>query len=280
MSEGTTQEGRGFSVMRVPGFAPAHGHAFILRGSSRRPLFHDTPIPRDEVSAAAGIAGATLHLPRQVHGKTALVVPRGSSAGPHSAPGSRADGELLPPDADAFVTREAGHAVGIVTADCLPILLASDRSVCGAVHAGWRGLLAGVVSGAIDLCRSVAARPGAGSDPAGLPSPSAEPLRIEAAIGPAIGPCCFEVGEEVASLFRSRFPGDARIVRPAPRAGKSFVDLPLAGSLFLEAAGISSRDIRIVRRCTRCSDDRLESYRRDGPGAGRMLALIGPGRLD
>ena len=95
-------------------------------------------------------------------------------------------------------------------------------------------------------------------------------------IGPAIGPCCFEVGEEVAQRFLERFPAEDGCRRPAGPAGKSLIDLPAAAILALVDAGVDRRSIRSAELCTRCDPGLFESYRRDGEQAGRMIALIGP----
>src|SRR5262245_27381999 len=158
--------------MRLPGFAPGHRHAFVLRGrETRGPLFKPGAIPRERILERMQLAGGTLHLARQVHGSHVLEVPpsltpagRAASGGgavraasmesstgrrsledTPSGGGARDGGSLTsgPQEADALVARARGHVVGVATADCLPILLASGDGACAAVHAGWRGLIAG-----------------------------------------------------------------------------------------------------------------------------------------
>ncbi len=148
--------------------------------------------------------------------------------------------------ADALTTDRRGLALCVVTADCVPVLLAAPGRVA-AVHAGWRGLAAGVVPTAL-------ARFGTGP--------------VSAWIGPAIGVCCYEVGEEVAAEVARA--SSAAVVRPGPR-GRPHIDLAAAAALQLRRHGV--REIHRLGLCTRC-DDRLRSYRREGAGAGRNLAVI------
>jgi YfiH family protein len=189
----------------------------------------------DRVLAGAGVPSA-IAVPRQVHGThVAEAVP----------------GET--PRADAVVVRRAGLLVGVVTADCVPVLLVErGRRVAAAVHAGWRGAAAGVLEAAV----------------ARLGGPPAD---VEAAVGPAIGGCCYEVGPEVEGAFRAR-TGD--VTAPAWHDGprRRHVDLRLAARLLLQAAGVTR--VALVGPCTAC-DRRYSSYRRDGAGAGRQLSFVG-----
>jgi copper oxidase (laccase) domain-containing protein len=141
-----------------------------------------------------------------------------------------------------------GGAVGVRIADCVPILIGSGAGVA-AVHAGWRGVVAGVIGQAMDML-------GAGD--------------AVAAIGPCIGPCCFEVGADVAARIAEAC-GEPRVV--VTRAGdKAKVDLRLAVRTQLARAGV--RDVEDVPGCTRCEPARFFSYRRDGERSGRHLAAI------
>jgi polyphenol oxidase len=178
--------------------------------------------------------------PRQVHSSTILHA---------SAAGCCGEG-------DAVLTDRPGLAAAVVTADCVPVLLAV-RGVLGAVaavHAGWRGLVAGIVPAAVARLR-------------------AEPDSLIAWLGPAIGPCCYEVGEEVASRFESNGLPAAVLRPPARRTNgvRPHIDLWLAATLQLRAAGLQR--IHTCRVCTSC-DERLWSYRRDGPSAGRNVGFL------
>jgi hypothetical protein len=148
---------------------------------------------------------------------------------------------------DALFAAEPGLALAIATADCLPVLLASPQGVA-AVHAGWRGLAHGVLAPAIAALGA--------------------PAEVAAWIGPAIGQCCYEVGDEVAQQVADA--SSIAVTQPGPR-GRPHLDLAAAARHQLEAAGISQ--VELLISCTQC-DQRLWSYRRDGKGAGRNLAFI------
>jgi YfiH family protein len=160
-------------------------------------------------------------------------------------------------NADALVAHDPSTAVGVRTADCVPILLhEANTHVVAAVHAGWRGVVGGVVQSALAHL-AIRARGSRG---------------IAAAIGPCIGPCCFEVGEEVATALSDAAPGDERVVlrdRPKPH-----VDLRRAVRLQLQALGV--HDVEDVPGCTRCDAEKFFSHRRDGARSGRLIAAIAP----
>jgi YfiH family protein len=153
--------------------------------------------------------------------------------------------------ADGLDLDRADVAALVVTADCVPVAVVADARA-GLVHAGWRGIAAGLPG--------LAARR--------LSESGDEPPR-EAWIGPAIGPCCYEVGEEVARAVAAASGESCVIRRPgaAPR-----LDLRAAVAAQLSAAGVAR--IQVLDHCTRCRPEWLWSYRRDGAGAGRNLTLI------
>jgi YfiH family protein len=152
-------------------------------------------------------------------------------------------------EGDALVGREKGLALAIVTADCVPVLLAGPAGV-GAAHAGWRGIAAGVMSATL----------------AALGGPAE---RYVAWIGPAIGPCCYETGPDVAAqVAAASHPG----IAAAGPAGRPHLDLRAAVRHQLETAGL--RQIHSLPLCTRCEPTHLHSYRRDGKAAGRNHAFI------
>ncbi len=157
-------------------------------------------------------------------------------------------------EADALVSR-GEEAVAVQTADCLPVLVGDRRTgAVSAIHAGWRGVVAGIVPNALEvLARSR--------------------QDVVAAIGPCIGACCFEVGEDVAEKIVTA--SDPTIV--VRRAGeKAFVDLRRAARIQLARAGIANERIEDVVRCTYCEEDLFFSYRRDGANAGRLISAIAP----
>lgn len=152
-------------------------------------------------------------------------------------------------EGDALVTRRPDLALAVATADCVPILLGAADAVA-AVHAGWRGVAAGVVTAAV-------ARLGG------------DARRLTAWIGPAIGACCYEVGYEVAAPVAAASAPE--ILSPGPR-GRPHLDLVAAVWRQLEEAGVGA--VLPLLRCTRCDAERLWSYRRDGPGTGRNWAYV------
>jgi YfiH family protein len=161
-----------------------------------------------------------------------------------------------PPEADASHTDNAGTLLAIETADCLPILIVDPvhRRVAAA-HAGWRGTVARVALAAVrSLVRS-------GSDP----------RQLVASLGPAIGPCCYEVGRDVEEAFGE---SGARFFVPGPRE-KKCVDVAAANRAQLEEVGLLETNIDRVDLCTRCREDLFFSYRRDGADAGRMISVVG-----
>jgi YfiH family protein len=165
------------------------------------------------------------------------------------------------PAADAVVSTTPGLAVGVVTADCVPILLARcDGRAVVAVHAGWRGLACGVVGAGVEALRRAT---------------EATPIRLVAAIGPHIGPCCYEVDGAVLDALAERHrAGLERALRPS-RAGHAMLDLGALARDALVAAGVARGSLgEAAARCTSCDARRFHSYRRDGPSAGRLVHFV------
>jgi len=154
-------------------------------------------------------------------------------------------------EADAVFSRDAGDVCAVLTADCLPVLLCdSGGSVVAAAHAGWRGLLNGVIE------NTVAQMAGRGE--------------LLAWLGPAIGPQAFEVGEEVREAFVNEDPRAQQAFRPSP-AGRWLADIYALARLRLHRAGVDA--ISGGEYCTFSDPTRFYSYRRDGV-TGRMACLI------
>jgi polyphenol oxidase len=203
-------------------------------------------------AAAASFDPRSLRQVTQVHG--ARVVNAGAM---NDEPDARVE-------ADALFLAPGGvshaRAVGVRVADCVPVLVATkDGGEIAAIHAGWRGVAAGVVRAGLAELK--------GRD-------------FVAAIGPCIGSCCFEVGEEVVPQILASAGNDGAIVaRRAPRSpgegAKAYLDLRRAVRRQLESAGVT--DVEDVPGCTRCDADRFFSFRRDGAASGRHLAVIALG---
>jgi YfiH family protein len=155
-----------------------------------------------------------------------------------------------PPEADAIISDRPGSICVVRTADCLPILLcAGDGSEIGAIHAGWRGLAAGIVDTTLDAMRTPA------SD-------------LVAWLGPAISQAAFEVGPEVREAF-GRWGENDVLFRPND-TGRLQADLPGLAKAMLAARGIAATD---VAQCTFSRPQQFYSYRRDGE-TGRLLSFI------
>jgi copper oxidase (laccase) domain-containing protein len=175
----------------------------------------------------------------------------------------RTGAEPLTLAADGRATALTTVGMMVLTADCLPVLLGSERAVV-AVHAGWRGLAAGVLEEGVRALRELdraAGEPAGGSEePGQAPGESDTPgaAEIVAVIGPGAGPCCYEVGPEVHEAF-----GEAR------RAGSN-LDLPALARARLLRAGVDR--VERVRLCTIC-DERFFSHRREGEAAGRQAGI-------
>lgn len=198
--------------------------------------------PRDRAVAD----GFHLVRARQVHGATCLAVGR-ETASPAG-------------DADALLTATPGVAVAIATADCVPMLLAApEAGAVAAVHAGWRGSIAGIAA------VTVRALAGRGVAPEGL----------RAALGPAIDGCCYEIEREIAERFATALGDEAWSAWREGAPGKGYLDLRRVNALVLARAGVPAGAIERVGPCTACGGGPFASYRREGPAAGRQLSWIG-----
>jgi YfiH family protein len=185
------------------------------------------------LDAALGIDPATVLIGRQVHGGDILVHEVRQTPAPWEAPTPE------PPEVDGHATAVPGLVPLVFVADCLPIALAGPGGVA-MVHGGWRGLAAGIVGSGVEATGATAA-----------------------AIGPGIGPCCFEVGEEVLAAFAPLGPGLAE--------GR-MLDLKAVARRLLERAGVTA--IEDAGLCTSCNQDLFFSHRGGGPATGRQAGLV------
>ncbi len=245
-------------------------HGFTTRSGLTR---WDWPAAREEnrrrIAQAAGAAEMRPVWLRQVHSDLVQV----AGAQTESCCG------------DALATGQAGLLLCIQTADCVPILLADRRRrAIAAVHAGWRGTLQRIAAKTVGRMRAEF---------------GTRPEDVSAAIGPSIGRCCYQVGPEVAQQFAGQFAEAAEwfegpFARVAentepnplpwlnrmppghqPEPERLNLDLRAANCRQLEEAGVSRRRMAVSELCTKCRQDLFFSYRRDGAGTGRMLAVIG-----
>jgi len=210
-----------FASLNLGGSTPDRPAAVA---ENRRRFYHAAELDPSQV--------ARMH---QVHGAQVATVSKAGDVG----------------EADGLVTREPGLALLVTAADCLPVFLADlEAGVIGALHAGWRGILAGVIDAGIEAARTA----------------GAVPERLLVTLGPAIGSCCFEVGPDVAERF------DPATHRPG-RRGRPHLDLAAAVRLRLVRAGIDNGAIRGPWACTRCRSDLFFSARTGEP-TGRMVGFV------
>jgi polyphenol oxidase len=182
----------------------------------------------------------------QVHGVQSLTVDARDQAG-----------DVRARQGDIVLSNDPDAACAVRVADCVPILLGDRRSgAVAAVHAGWRGTAQNVVGAAIRALRELGPRD----------------VELLAAVGPHIGACCFEVGDDVAATLRDA-SSDHDVVKQGPR-GRPHVSLRRIVHAQLLDAGVSPECIDHVRGCTMCDPQRFYSYRRDGWRCGRHLCAI------
>lgn len=283
----------GLRALVCPAF-PAP-HAF-----TGRPLPDDPvrPHPGDPDRQAEDLArlrralgAGAIHAMRQVHGVTVLPAPtppRGLDGKATTAEVPVAEipvaeipvADAAEPECDGLLTLTPGEAVAVKTADCVPLLLHDPLSgAAAAIHAGWRGAAGDLATRAVRALAQATGSPETG---------------FHALLGPAIGPCCFEVGPEVLAAFAAggRDPDEIRAPTPPPSAGygeprespadrtrrtdradRAHLDLHRDTRLRLRAAGLRPDRIHAADACTRCGD-RFHSYRRDGRRAGRNWAVV------
>jgi YfiH family protein len=244
--------------LSAPGFLT---HAFCTRhgGVSRAPydglnvgdlvgdVEEDLLQNLNRVKDAFAIPDGRLILMRQVHGDRIHVID--------------GDGPLPEglPECDGLITDRPWTALGIRTADCVPLFFVDrTRRVIGAAHAGWRGTALGI---AARMVATFAERF------------SSRPEDILAVSGPAIGPCCYQVDTPVFDAF-SALPGADLFLRPCPGKGRWMLDLALANRLQIRDAGVPVENICVTGLCTACRQDLFFSHRAAGSRTGRQISLI------
>jgi polyphenol oxidase len=219
-----------------------------------------------------GSAATPLATLRQIHSNLVVVAVRQTAQ------------LKLPPRADGLMTGEEGLLLGVQTADCIPVLLADRRRrIVAAFHAGWRGTVSRIVESGVGRMRLEF---------------GSRPEDLIAAIGPGIGACCYEVGEEVFSAFESQFAyarelffdvEDADRLRTrypmlflnqrppghGPAGGRLHLDLAEANRRQLLTAGLKAESIQLLGGCTVCRQDLFFSHRASGGRTGRMMSVIG-----
>lgn len=207
-----------------------------------------------DVARAIGVPPSHLARLKQVHGVASVVV---------AAKAVPAEGRW--PHADIVMTDDPDVAVCVQVADCVPMLLAdpAHRAVA-AVHAGWRGTAAGIAREAV---AAMSARFGS------------RPDRLVAAIGPSIGGCCYQVGPEVLEAFLAGGFSKAETdswFRPDGNGDRLKLDVRAANRAQLVGAGLDPGNVAVCDLCTACHPSLFFSYRREGPGTGRLAGVIRP----
>jgi len=223
-------------------------YAFTTRQGGLGARVQGTKQPDDwnRVAEAFGISPARLVTVNQVHGETIVRVEEANYE------------EIRTAEADAMITRERGLAIGVETADCVPLLLVDPATpAVAAVHAGWRSTVRKIVQKTVATMRDEF-----GSDPE----------RMIAAIGPAIGPECYEVDEPVMGPVREQFPFWREVASPRGN-GRWGLDLVALNRRGLLQAGLSPRNVYSFGLCTSCMADLFYSFRREGR-TGRMLSVV------
>jgi YfiH family protein len=183
----------------------------------------------------------------QVHGSSVFTVEEKGAGGPH------------PVEADSIVTNLPGVSLGVLTADCLPIVLFDPvKKAAGIVHAGWRGTLEKVASKTVEALRERF-----GSNPSDLVS----------ALGPSIGPCCYEVDASVAGEFERAFGGRQNL-KSLKNLKDRRLDIKEANLEHLVNSGLVRENILDEGLCTSCRNELFFSYRKEGPKAGRQISFV------
>ena len=200
-----------------------------------------------KLAQSLGVQPACVLRPKQVHGADVTVVSQ-LECDP---------ADVCAKEADIIVTDNAEIAVAVKAADCVPLLLFDRRSgAVAAAHAGWKGTAAGVARSVVHSMTS---------------NYGSRPENLVAAIGPSIGPCCYQVGEELLASFGPE--GRRWFYRVKDRL---MLNLWKANEDQLAEAGLASENIHLAELCTAMERDLFPSFRRDGKAAGRLVAAIRP----
>jgi len=232
-------------VLRCRPLQPFAHHFFTAASLQLR----DDPAEWQEVAAFAGVPAGGLTLLTQVHGRTIAIVTAGCKNGDR-------------PQADGVISNAPSAALVVRVADCAPILIADRRlGVTAAVHAGWRSTLQRIASAAVmALAEAYGSRP----------------QDLVVAIGPSLGACCGEMGDEVVDAFRDAGHDESSIERWFVRetGRRPHFDLWRANCDQLEGAGVPPAAIHVSGLCTRCHPGVFHSFRAAGQAVGRMAAVI------
>jgi purine-nucleoside/S-methyl-5'-thioadenosine phosphorylase / adenosine deaminase len=202
---------------------------------------------REAPTAAPAGGESRLIVPRQGHTDIVHVLTAGTPA-------------EFSADGDGLVTNQLGLLLGVLTADCMPVLLADvENHVVAAVHAGWRGTAKRIVEKALGIMQNQF---------------GSRPQHCIAVVGAAIRGCCYEVGEDVVGTFHGEFDYASQLFRIGPE-GKWFLDLPAACRFQLLHAGLEANNVFADPACTSCNLEHFFSHRAERGKTGRMIGVIG-----
>ena len=198
-----------------------------------------------DLKVALGLSEVTIITANQVHGDTILKVSNGAV--------KRAG------IGDGLMTDAPNTVLGVMAADCVPLLfLEPGRKVAAAVHAGWRGAAVGIAATAVTRMKE---------------EYKIDPSTLHVALGPSIGPCCYEVGNEVVEQIEANWADEVKGAW-RPEGLKGYLDLRAINEAQLVAVGVPQRQIRRIGPCTACHVGEFFSYRKEGK-TGSQLSFIG-----
>jgi YfiH family protein len=201
---------------------------------------------RKRMASVLGVQDAESRTAWQVHGKNVIVARQGD---PPESP---------PPKGDGLITSDPNVPLVMRFADCAPILFYDPvQRVIGMAHAGWRGTVEGVAPATVKAMQRTF---------------DSNPENILCGIGPAIGPCCYEVGPEVIAEVRNAFSHPNGLIVPSVNGGRSHFDLWAANERALQEVGI--RHIEVAGLCTACQNYEFFSHRAEAGRTGRFGAMI------
>lgn len=218
-------------------------------GATTQDQQHNVEGNRSLMTRAFGVAQEALVTVRQVHGSDILVIDAPNDDYSH----------FLTLESDAIITNQPGVMIGVCVADCAPILLMDpEKRVIAAVHAGWQGTAAGLVSKTVAGMKSLF---------------DCNPSALQAAIGPCISKCCYEVDAPVKQAF-AQSPVSWEACAELNGDGKWQIDLAAANRELLISAGVPAAAIQVSDLCVSCHRELFFSYRRDDGETGRQMGFI------
>ena len=201
---------------------------------------------RELIAAALGMPDVEIKTVSQVHGDDIYVLREPDAAKPERG-------------YDAIITELKRVPIGVLTADCVPILIYNPRrAAIAAIHAGWAGTVKGIAGKAVSEMENHF---------------GSMPEDLLASIGPSIGPCCYEIDSKVLEPLTDSMPDFAAELITNSRPGHWLLNLWKANRMILERAGLRPDRINVFGACTACNPEKFYSHRRSGGHAGRMMAL-------